>query len=94
MYFFDYTFNDESCIIYSITYSIHYNYLSYIQKLDLSPELLESIINRRPLQNSLFDLVIHRNKLGHGFQHLIQQLFRNSHHAFQGVTEDNITLFC
>lgn len=64
-----------------------------IPDLDLGPERLESIINRRALQHRILDLVIHRNQLRHDFQHLIQQLVRDGHDAFQWVTENNISLY-
>lgn len=54
---------------------IIYNYLPRIYTsliLDLSPEHLECVINRRSLQHRILDLVIHRNELRHGFQHLVQ----------------------
>lgn len=79
---------------FDLTFDLYTRWKNHtIPDLDFSPKRLESIINRGALQYRILDLVIHRNQLRHDFQHLIQQLVRNGHDAFQWVAEYDVSLY-
>lgn len=73
-------------------HNVGYLQLGRSDPLNFSSELLEGIKDIRPLKHSLLDFIIHGNQFRHQIEHLIKKLARNSNHAFQRITENNITL--
>lgn len=54
--------------------------------------MLKSISDAHSLRNGLNGLLIHGSEFRHELEHMPEQLARNSHNSFQGVTEDDISL--